>query len=173
MRLSLIAAVAENGVIGRGNELPWRLPLDLKRFRNLTMGHHLLMGRKTFESIGRALPGRTTVVLTRSAFQPPPGVLTAGSLQEAIDMAGAAGEEEAFVVGGEEVYRVALPVADRLYLTRVHAVVQGDTFFPSLDLDDWRLLSIERHEPGEANSHSLCFEILEKRSEQPAPLRKP
>jgi dihydrofolate reductase len=173
MRLSLIAAVAENGIIGRGKDLPWHLPLDLKRFRNLTMGHHLLMGRKTFESIGRALPGRTTVVLTRSAFQPPPRVLKARSLKEAIEIARAAGEEEAFVVGGEEVYRVALSLADRLYLTRVHAVVEGDTFFPPLELDAWRLLSSERHEPGEENSHALSFEILEKRSDHPAPLRGP
>jgi dihydrofolate reductase len=173
MRLSLIAAVAENGVIGRGNDLPWHLPLDLKRFRNLTMGHHLLMGRKTFESIGRALPGRTTVVLTRSAFQSPPGVLTASSLEKAVDMAQATGEEEAFVVGGGEIYHLALPLADRLYLTRIHAVVAGDTFFPPLDLDLWRLLSSERHEPGEENSHPLSFEILEKRSEQPTPPRGP
>jgi dihydrofolate reductase len=131
MRLSIIAAVADNGVIGRDNALPWRLSADLRRFKVLTLGHHLLMGRKTFESIGSVLPGRTTVVISRGRPALPPGVLLAHSIDEAVAMARASGDFEAFVAGGAEIYELALPVADRLYLTRVHTITDGDIRFPS------------------------------------------
>ena len=162
MRLSLIAAVADNGVIGRDNDLPWRLPADLRRFKRLTMGPHLLMGRKTFESIGRPLPGRTTVVISRGRPALPDEVLLASSLERAIEIAAAAGDDEAFVAGGEEIFREALERADRIYLTRVRADVPGDRFFPALDARRWRLASSEEREPDERNEHRLAFQVLDR-----------
>ncbi len=162
MRLSIIAAVAENGVIGRGNDLPWHLPADLKRFKRTTMGHHLLMGRKTFESIGRPLPGRTTVVISRGQPVVPEGVLVAGSLKEAIEIADRAGGDEAFVVGGAEIFAAALEIADRIYLTRVRAEVAGDRFFPRFDPDEWKLLSSEERPADERHAYPLEFRLFER-----------
>lgn len=162
MRLSLIVAVAENGVIGRGNELPWRLAADLRRFKRLTMGHHLIVGRKTFASIGRPLPGRIMIVVSRGSPSLPPDVQLVGSLQQAIEVARTAGEEEAFVAGGGEIYRLAMPLAERLYLTRVHAHVEGDTMFPSFDPSDWCLVSREDHSPDESNQYPYSFEVFER-----------
>lgn len=158
MKLSIIVAVAENGVIGQDNRLPWRLPADLERFRSLTLGHHLLMGRLTFESIGRPLPGRTTIVLSRGAAELPEGVPSAGSLDEALEMARAAGESEAFVAGGAAIYREALPIADRLYLTRVTGEYQGDTYFPEWSRDDWELFSMETCPRKDDEPHAV-FEV--------------
>ncbi|MDH3402514.1 MAG: dihydrofolate reductase [Acidobacteriota bacterium] len=137
MRLSLIVAVAANGVIGRGNALPWRLPADLVRFKRLTMGHHLIVGRRTWESIGRPLPGRRTIVLSRAAPALPPGVRHAASLEEALEIAAAAGDDEAFVAGGAAVYARALPRADRIYWTEVHADVEGEVRFPPFEKSRW------------------------------------
>src|SRR5262245_53191174 len=138
MRVSMIAAVAKNGTIGIDNKLPWRLPADLRHFKSLTMGHHLVMGRKTFESVG-TLPGRTTVVVSRRglASLPPAGVTVATSVAEALDLARRAGEAEAFVAGGAEIYRAALDYADRIYLTRIEKSFAGDATFPELDPDEW------------------------------------
>ncbi len=163
MRLSLIVAMADNRVIGRDNELPWRLPADLARFKTLTMGHHLLMGRKTFESVGRALPGRTMVVISRGRPRLPDGVLLASSLEEAVGMAEAAGDDEAFVAGGGEIYRLALPRADRIYLTRVHREFAGDTEFPDFTASEWRLLSQEDFPADERNAFGYSFLVLERR----------
>ena len=157
MRLSLIVALADNGIIGSDNALPWHLPADLKRFKRLTMGHHLIMGRKTFESVGRALPGRTTLVLSRSRPELPAGVIRVASLDEAVAIAREAADEEAFVAGGAEIYRLALPRADRLYVTRVHAVVAGDTRFPELDETAWRLVARKAHLPDEKHIHPYTF----------------
>jgi dihydrofolate reductase len=162
MKLSIIVAVAESGVIGRDNDLPWYLPADLKRFKQLTMGHHLLMGRKTFEAIGRALPGRTTVVITRGDPTLPEGVQRAGSLEEALAKAAAAGEDEAFVAGGAQIYTLALPRADRLYLTKIHAAIEGDTRLPELTESEWHLLSQEDHEPEGKNEYSYSFLTYER-----------
>src|SRR5262245_13659219 len=139
MRISIIAAIATNGVIGRGGKLPWHLSDDLKRFKRLTMGHTIVMGRKTWESIGRPLPGRRTVVLTRqSEYLVPDGVHLASSLDDALDLAESAGDDDAFIVGGEELYRWALPRADRFYFTEVAADVDGDAYFPlNFDTFDW------------------------------------
>ncbi len=164
MRLSIIAAVADNGVIGRGNDLPWHLPADLKRFKRTTLGHHLLMGRKTFESIGRALPGRTTIVISRGAPKVPEGVLVAGSLGAAVELARAAGDDEAFVAGGAEIFLAALERADRIYLTRVRGDVTGDRYFPELELEGWDLVSSERHPADERHAYPLEFECYERRS---------
>jgi dihydrofolate reductase len=149
VRVSLVAAIAADGVIGRDGSLPWHLPDDLAHFKALTWGHHLIMGRRTFESIGRALSGRTTVVVSRGRPALPAGVLLAGGVTEALALVAARGEQEAFVVGGAEIYRAALPHADRLYLTRIHGEVAGDLRFPRVDWRDWRLVS-RRDQPADA-----------------------
>lgn len=165
MRVSLIAAVAGNGVIGRGGGIPWRLPADLAHFKRTTMGHTLVMGRRTYESAG-PLPGRRTLVLSRSPGWRPPGdpagVEPVPSLDEALARAAAAGETQVFVCGGEAVYRRALEVADRLYLTRVEAEPEGDTFFPELDPAAWRRASREEHAADERNPFGYSFEEWER-----------
>lgn len=164
MRISLIVAVSDNHVIGRENDLPWRLPRDLKRFRSVTMGHHLLVGRKTFEAIGRPLPGRTLVVLSRHERELPAGVVPAGSLKAALELARAAGETEAFIGGGEELYRQALPLTERIYLTRVHAAVSGDAHFRRPPAADWRQTAREHYPVSDENEVPLTFFVLEKRA---------
>jgi dihydrofolate reductase len=160
MSLSLIAAVSENGVIGRGGGLPWRLPADLKRFKALTMGHTIVMGRRTFESIGRVLPGRASVVITRNSAYRAPGATVVDSLEEALRRA--APGDEVFVIGGEEVFRLALPRAGRLYLTLVHASVAGDASFPDPALAGWKLLEDERHAADERNEFPYSFRVYER-----------
>lgn len=159
MKISLLVAMAENRAIGRDGRLPWHLSADLKRFKKLTLGHVVIMGRKTFESIGRPLPRRRSIVLSRDPDYVARGAETAGSLDEAL--ARAAGEDEVFIVGGSQVFAEALPRADRLYLTRVHAEVEGDVFFPELDPDAWELLSEERHEADGRHDYAFSFLILE------------
>lgn len=159
-------AVAANGVIGRGNDLPWRLSADLRRFKELTMGHHLVMGRKTWESIGRPLPGRVMVVISRSRPQVPSGVVLVESIPQALEVARRAGDDEVFVVGGGEIYRQTLELADRLYLTRVHAEVVGDVCFPAWDEDRWKLLSRSQVAADERNDHAVSFEVYERRAER-------
>ena len=143
MKMAIIVAVSANGVIGRDNDLPWRLPADLARFKRLTMGHHLIMGRRTFASIGRPLPGRTMVVLTRGRPDLPEGILPATSLDAALALC--AGDDLAFVAGGAAVFAESLPRADRVYLTRLHADFEGDVFFPPFDPADWDLVEQEDH----------------------------
>jgi dihydrofolate reductase len=166
MRVSLIAAVAANGVIGRDNDLPWSLPADLRLFQTLTMGHTLVMGRRTWESFATPLPGRRIVVLTsRPEWQPegrPEGVEVARSLDEALARARDSGDPEAFVAGGTEVFREALPRADRIYLTRVEAEVPGDTFFPTFDLTDWKIVEEDHHEADADHSFPFTFQILDR-----------
>lgn len=162
MRLSVIAAVAHGGVIGRGNDLPWHLPADLKRFKDLTWGHHLLMGRRTWESIGRPLPGRTMLVVSRGGVEVPEGVLTAGSLEQAVQIATESGDDEPFVAGGAELYRRSLPRADRLYLTRVLAVVEGDVLFPAWNPAEWRLIERRDRPADRANPAPLRFETYDR-----------
>jgi dihydrofolate reductase len=162
MRISIIAAVAENGVIGRGGELPWHLAADLKRFKQLTMGHTLIMGRKTWESIGRPLPGRKMVVITRQKDFRSAGIEIVASLDAALEIAAALGDVETFIIGGAEIYRLALPRADRLYLTRVHANVDGDAIFPDVDSRAWKLTEIEERPADASNEFSFNFEQLER-----------
>lgn len=166
-RLSLIVAAAENGVIGRDGDLPWRLPADLGRFKRLTTGHPIVMGRKTYESIGRPLPGRVSVVLTRDASWTAgnDAVLIATTLDGAVEAAHQAkgvSTDEAFVIGGGEVYRLALSHSDRVHLTRVHTEVEGDATFPELDQSEWRLVSSEKHPADEKNEHDCTFEVWER-----------
>jgi dihydrofolate reductase len=162
--VALIAAVAENGVIGRDGDLPWRLPADLKRFRALTLGHHVVMGRATHESIGRALPGRTNLVLTSRPERVAAGCRAVATLDEALRVARDAGESECFVIGGAHVYAQALPLADRIYLTRVAATVDGDAFFPSLDAARWVETAREEHAADAEHAYALAFTLLEARS---------
>lgn len=172
MRVTLIAAVARNRVIGRDGEIPWRLPADLARFMRTTLGHTLLMGRRTFESTG-ALRGRTTLVLTRDpGYRPPLAETTDArvevvrSLAEGVARARELGEDELFVCGGEGIYREALErpgLADRLDLTRVAAEPEGDTRFPEVDWRRWRLVSREEHGPDEWNRYAYSFEVWERR----------
>ncbi len=158
--VSLIVAVSRNGVIGADNKLLWHLPADLKRFKALTLGHHIVMGRKTFESIGRILPGRTTVVITRNPDRVPAGCLAAGSLAEALALC--TGDTEPFITGGGEIYRQALPVADRIYLTRVHADFEGDTGFPDPDPSAWSAVSEEHHPADDRNPWAFSFVTYER-----------
>jgi dihydrofolate reductase len=153
--LAMIVAAAENDVIGNNEDLPWRLSADLKRFKALTMGHHIIMGRKTFDSIGRLLPGRTTVIVTRNADFKFEGAKIAHSVDAAIHACRA--DQVAFLTGGAEIYRQALPQVDELYLTRVHAKVEGDTTLPDIDWDQWELVSEERHAADEKNEHAFSF----------------
>jgi dihydrofolate reductase len=141
MKLAIIAAVARNRVIGRDNELPWRLPEDLKRFRALTTGHHIVMGRKTYESLGRLLPGRTTVIVTRNPDYRVAGALVAHSLEQAMSLC--AKDETAFLIGGEELYKSGLPLADLMFITEIDAEFAGDTYFPPYDVARWREVARE------------------------------
>lgn len=164
MRVTLIAAIADNGVIGHGNDLPWHLPADLRRFKRLTMGHHLILGRKTFDSIGRALPGRRMLVLSRGRPRLPEGVHHAATFESALERARQAGDDEAFVAGGAEIYRLALPRADRLQLTRVHAEVEGDVRFPEVDWSAWERLAAEEHAADERHAAAFTFELWQRQS---------
>jgi dihydrofolate reductase len=166
MLVSLIAAVAENGVIGREGALPWRMSADLQRFKWLTMGHPIVMGRRTWESLGRPLPGRTSIVVTRQAgFRPPwSEVRVVHTLDDAIAAAAMApgGDAEMFVIGGGELYAASMPRADRLYLTRVLATVEGDARFPDYDAGEWRLISSEYFSADAKNEFPHNYEVYER-----------
>lgn len=159
--LSLVVAASENDVIGRENTLPWRLPDDLKRFKALTMGKPMLMGRKTFDSIGKPLPGRTTLVLTRSPGWQHDGVTVVRSVEEAIERAGDV--PELAVVGGAEIYRLTLPLAGRIHLTRVHAHVDGETKLPTINADEWREVERIEHPADERHAFAMSFITLDRR----------
>ena len=161
VRVSLIAAMAENRVIGVNNTLPWRLPADLKHFRRLTTGHHVIMGRRNYESIGKPLPDRTNIVVTRNPSYCAPGCLVKHSFEDAL--ASAQNDPEVFVIGGAEIYRQALEHADRMYLTLVHAHIPGDTYFPPFDQSHWQEVSRERHEPDEKNPHACTFLVYDRK----------
>jgi dihydrofolate reductase len=165
--IAAIAALAANRVIGDGDRLPWHLPEDLARFKRLTMGGTLILGRKTWESIGRPLPGRRMVVVTRQPVYAPEGVTVARSIAEALERAG---EGSVWIAGGADIYRQALDRCLRLYLTRIEADFPGDAFFPEIDADAWRLVEEERREAGERAPFGYRFETWERR-ELPPPER--
>jgi dihydrofolate reductase len=159
--LELVVAVAENDVIGRGNQLPWHLPADLRHFKSLTFGKPVLMGRKTYESIGRALPGRTNIVLSRSAEFSPSDCMVVKSLDDARIAAGA--QPALMVIGGAEIYRQCLPLASRIHLTLVHAQIEGgDTIFAGWRGGEWNASSRERHEADDRNAYAYSFITLER-----------
>ncbi len=158
---SLVVAVARNGVIGRDNALPWRLPADLAHFKRVTMGHPVIMGRRTYESIGKALPGRHNIVVTRNSSYSAPGCTVVPSLEAAWEAAGEA--EEACIIGGTSLFREALPDMDVVYLTEVEAEVPGDTYFPQFDRGGWREVELGRHPPDERHAYAQRFLRLERR----------
>ena len=185
MRLSIICALATNNVIGRNNALPWRLSSDLKRFKALTMGHHLISGRKTYESVGRPLPGRTNVVITRDPSWNPASVgktslakefgvdeatnapvVVVRSIDEALRVA--ANDPEPFIAGGADIFRQILHRADRMYLTRVHAEIEGDAYFPEFDdASEWRLVDSEHFEADAKNEYPFSFLTYDRVQEKP------
>lgn len=165
--VSIIVAAAENGVIGRDNDMPWRLSTDLKRFKALTLGKPVIMGRRTWESIGRPLPGRPNIVVTRDANFQAEGAHVVGSLEEGIALGRKLAEEvgagEVCIIGGGKIYAQALPLADRVHLTRVLAAIDGDTHFPEIKSDGWRLVSSEDVPAGDKDSHPTRYMVYEKR----------
>ncbi len=160
MRLSAIVAMAANRVIGANNQLPWRLPADLARFKRLTMGHHLVLGRKTYESIGRPLPGRTFVVVTRQRGYAPQGVKVAHTVDEALALA--QGDDEVFIAGGAEIYEQTMDRLNRLYLTCIERDFPGDTYFPQVDLSGWRLIEEEHHPASTPEALPFAFLTYER-----------
>jgi dihydrofolate reductase len=160
-RISIIAAVSDNNVIGRDNDLPWHLSSDLKRLKSLTMGHHLIMGRRTWQSVGKPLPGRTIVVVTHKDDVAMENVVTAPTVEKAIEIA--QGDDEVFIAGGATIYEQTIHFADRMYLTRVHAEVEGDTFFPEFDdVTEWKLVDSEHFEADEKNDHPFSYLTYER-----------
>ena len=153
--------MAENRVIGRDNALPWRLPSDMKHFKELTIGHTVIMGRKTYDSMGQPLVERRNVVISRDPDLAYDGAEVVSSLDDALGLA--AGEQEVFVAGGAEIYRLALPRADRLYLTVVHTTVEGDTHFPQFDTEEWQLAEDVRHESDERHQCAFSFRLYHRR----------
>jgi dihydrofolate reductase len=164
--IALIVAMGENRAIGRGGDLPWRLHSDMRYFRKITMGKPIIMGRLTFASLGRALDGRVNIVLTRNAAYEAPGAIMAYNLEEALDVArraaAKAGVNEIMVMGGEDVFREVLPQARRIYLTEVHAAPHADTWFPELDMSEWREVSREAHQAGPKDDHAFSFVVLNR-----------
>ncbi len=157
--ISIIAAIGKNNELGKGNELLWKLPADMKHFKETTTGHTVVMGRKTFQSIGRALPNRRNIVVTRDETFAIEGVEVAHSLGEAIEKV--AGEEEAFIIGGGELYKQALPFTDKLYITHVDSEFDADTFFPHIS-EEWKKVSEEEHLADETNPFAYTFAVYEK-----------
>lgn len=160
MKVSMIVAASANNVIGAKGGLPWHLSEDLRRFKEITMGKPMIMGRTTYESIGRALPGRRSIVLTRQADYEAEGIEVVHTPEAALESAGDA--DEVMIIGGGKVYEEFLPVTDRIYLTRVHAEVEGDTFFPDIDEDEWQIVSSRPLPPNDERPFSISFQTLER-----------
>lgn len=159
---SIVVARADNGVIGRDNQLPWHLPADLRHFKQLTSGHPIVMGRRTYESIGRPLPNRRNIVVTRQPDWRAEGVETANSVLGALELARQS-DEEVFVIGGAEIYRAALPAVDVVYLTEVHTAPTGDAALPEFGAETWREESRQRHEADDKHAHAFSFVTLRRR----------
>jgi len=171
MKCALIVAMASNQTIGINNTLPWHLPHDLKYFKNVTMAKPIIMGRKTYESIGRPLPGRTNIVITRQSDYQAEDIVVVNSLQQALDKAEdisfVSGHEEVMVIGGAEIYQQALQQADRLYITHVHAEIEGDAFFPTIEWNDWQEFKREEHAADsvgdeQKNPHDYSFVVYDR-----------
>ena len=162
MKISLIVAMAKNRVIGADGRIPWHLPNELKLFKSLTMGHHIVMGRKTYESIDRLLPGRTTVIVTRKRGYSVPGAIVAHSTTEALQAC--KDDDECFVIGGAEIFRDTLPIADRIHLTVVDAEPAGDTFMPEFDMRQWRETSSDTFPADEKHAYSYRYAVYDRKS---------
>lgn len=165
MILSLLVAASENNVIGKDNQLPWHLPNDLKYFKNQTWGMPILMGRKTFESIGKPLPGRKSIVITRNKDWQHEGVAVVHSIEEAIGKAKGYGAKEVFVIGGSEIFNTAFKEADRIYLTRIHHQFDGDAYFPDVPSAEWNLAQSRFCQADEKNAYSHTFQVWERKHE--------
>jgi dihydrofolate reductase len=164
MLVSAIVAIAQNNVIGINNGIPWYLPADLKYFKKTTMDHHVIMGRKSYESIGRPLPKRTNVIVTRDPFFIASNCLVVHSVEEALQLALDNNETEAFIIGGGEIYKLAMPYLDRLYLTEVDVEVEGGVYFPEIDFSEWNLISEEAHKADTQNEMDYVFKVLERKA---------
>ncbi len=165
VELNLVVAMAQNRVIGRDNQLPWRLPEDLAYFRRVTWGHPILMGRKTYESIGRPLPGRQNIVLTRQANWQQTGVDVAFDLDQAMGLVRSSEDRpQLMVIGGENLYRQCLPLASKLWITLVHSNVEGDAYFPEFDWGDWKQVSREDHSADDRNPYAYSFVVCQQNS---------
>ncbi|MFC4263771.1 dihydrofolate reductase [Ferruginibacter yonginensis] len=162
MKISIIVAASSNNAIGHQNKLLWHLPVDLKFFKNTTWGMPVIMGRKTFESVGKPLPGRLNIVVTSNAEWQSPNTLTATTLQSAIDKAATSNCNEIFITGGGEIYRQSMAIADIIYLTRVHTQIDGDTFFPEIDTNLWELTKSYTVTKDEKNAFDMTFETWQK-----------
>lgn len=163
MTVSAIVAIARNLAIGKDNQIPWYLPADLQYFKQTTLHRHVIMGRRSFESIGRPLPKRVNVVVTRDPFFVATGCVVVHSVEEALSLAAQNQEEEVFIIGGGEIYRRSWPYLDRVYVTEVEADVEGDVFFPKISEEEWTLVSSESHPADEKNSVPYTFKVLERR----------
>lgn len=161
--ISAVVAMAKNRVIGKDNKLPWHLPADLKHFKTITTGHPILMGRKTYESIGRPLPNRTNIIITRDANYKAADCIVVTSIEEAINAATKTAAEEIFIIGGAEVYQQLLTSIQRIYLTIVQDEIDGDAYFPALDMREWKEVAREEHKADEQNKHDYWFLRLERR----------
>ncbi len=159
--LTLIAAAGDNNELGKNNDLVWHLPDDFKRFKKLTSGHHILMGRKTFDSFPQPLPNRTHVVITRQENFKKPGIIVVHSLERAIELT--KDDPQPFVIGGGEIYKMAMDVADKIELTRVHGEFEADTFFPEIDKSQWKLISEEFHEKDEKHQYAFTYLTYERK----------
>ena len=162
MIISAIVAVANNNVIGKNNDIPWYLPADLKYFKKTTLGHHILMGRKCYTSIGKPLPKRTNIIVTRDPYFISSNCLIARSIEEGLEMAYDNGEKECFIIGGGTIYDQTKELWDRLYITQVDLDVEGDVFFPSIDMGKWTIQSQESHQPDEKNPYHYTFKVLNR-----------
>ncbi len=163
MIISLVAAMDEKGGIGKDNQLPWHIPSDLKRFKQLTMGHCVVMGRKTYLTIGRPLTGRVMIVLTRQSDLTLAGCLVAHSLEEAIQLAEMRNESELFIIGGGQIFRQAMKRAERIYLTTVHAESDADVFFPLLEMSEWEVITREKPSQSDNELIDSDFQVLQRR----------
>jgi dihydrofolate reductase len=158
----IVVATAEDNVIGKDNQLIWHLPADLKHFKHLTMGHPILMGRKTYESIGKPLPGRTTIIITRQKDYQVEGCIVVHSVKDAIEK-GLQLDQDIYIIGGAEIYKQALPFTDTIELTKIHHSFDGDTYFPDINDEEWETESKENHEPDEKNKYSYSFLKLKRK----------
>lgn len=163
MHINQVVAAASNNVIGKNNRLLWSLPNDMKFFKNTTWGMPVIMGRKTFESLGKPLAGRTNIVITHQQNWQPEGVLVVNNIQEAMAAAAETDAKEAFVIGGGEIYRQTLPLTERIYLTRVHTTLDGDTFYPGFNESEWQLLSQLDFAADEKHAHAYSFQVWQRR----------
>jgi dihydrofolate reductase len=164
MRVALVVAASDNNAIGKENRLLWCLPNDMRFFKNTTWGMPVIMGRKTYDSLGKPLAGRTNIVITRQQDWEAPGTIVVSNLDDAIKAAGSTDAKEAYVIGGGEIYRQALPVAQRVYITRVHATLEGDTYFPVIEEKDWELLSKLDFEADSKHEYAYSFQVWEHKS---------